>query len=142
MSVQPRGLRLSYPFLVRKDSRRNDGDKDLGKNCHELQDKVIDSDYPEQVIERVHFLRWNEECTERKIVVQENKVDEENARDLVYLKLKGLGERSTVLWKDLTEMANSAPKFLLACRDTCCFRTLFAWRKVRTRPQQTMIPVP
>ena len=72
------------PLLIGDHLGWHQGDADLGEDRDELQDEVIDSDNPEEVIESWHFVRRNEKCTEWKINVQEYEVDKENTGDQIY----------------------------------------------------------
>ena len=70
-------------LLVRDHLGRHQSDTNLGKDCNELQDEVIDPDNPEEIVESWHFVWGNEKCTQRKIDVQEHEVDEQNAGDQI-----------------------------------------------------------
>lgn len=71
------------PLLIWDHLGRHQGDTNLGKDCNELQDEVIDTDNPEEVVESWYFVRRNEKCTQRKIDVQEHEVDEQNTGDQI-----------------------------------------------------------
>ena len=106
-------------LLVRDGSGWGEGHEDLGQDRHELQDEVVDSDDPEQVVESDHLLWWNEECAASV------RVNVEQRTRCVLSHLRGrLLSRKTKYMKrtqatKFIEMASSAPRFLLACLATC-----------------------
>ena len=66
-------------LLVGKQSSRQHGDQNLSKNCEELEDEVVHSDSPKQVVESGDATRGDEKSTKNKIVIEEDEANEGNA---------------------------------------------------------------